>query len=113
MARTRSDRVLQYVAAFVAFLILAGCSHTPDSDPFPQDGQAAVRRIDAARLSGHVETLSSDEFEGRGPATAGDLRTQQYLADQLDALGLEPGGPDGSWVQEFDVVGITSGVPKQ
>ncbi len=113
MTRTKSDRVLQYVAALVAFLILAGCSHTPDSGPFPQDGQAAVRRIDAARLSSHIETLSSDEFEGRGPATAGDLRTQQYLADQLEALGLEPGGPDGSWVQEFAVVGITSQVPEQ
>ena len=61
----------------------------------------------------HIETLSGDEYEGRGPATAADLRTQQYLADQLDAMGLEPGGPDGSWVQEFDVVGITSEVPKR
>jgi len=111
--RARPDRTLQYVAAFAALSILAGCSHVPDSDWFPQDGQAAVRRIDAARLSGHIETLSSDEFEGRGPARAGDLRTQQYLAGQLEALGLEPGGPDGGWVQEFAVVGITSAVPEQ
>jgi Zn-dependent M28 family amino/carboxypeptidase len=64
-------------------------------------------------LSGHIETLSADAFEGRGPATAGDLRTQQYLAHQLEALGLEPGGPDGSWLQGFDVVGITPEVPEQ
>jgi len=96
-----------------ALLILAGCSRAPDSNPFPQEGQVAVGRITAARLSGHIKTISGDDFEGRGPATDADLRTQQYLADQLDAMGLEPGGPDGSWVQEFGVVGITSKVPKQ
>jgi Zn-dependent M28 family amino/carboxypeptidase len=98
---------------YVSFSILAGCSHAPDPSLFPKEGQAAVDRITAARLSGHIETLSSDEFEGRGPATAGDLRTQQYLAGQLEALGLKPGGPDGSWVQEFDVIGIASEVPEQ
>jgi Zn-dependent M28 family amino/carboxypeptidase len=84
----------------------------PDLKPLPREGQTAVARITAARLAGHIRELSGDEYEGRGPATAGDLRTQQYLADQLDAIGLEPGGPEGSWVQEFDVVGITSEVPK-
>jgi len=113
MIRTRSERVVPRMGAYVALLILAGCSHAPDSNPLPQEGQVAVGRITAARLSGDIETLSGDEYEGRGPATAADLRTQQYLVDQLDAIGLEPGGPDGSWVQEFDIVGITSEVPKR
>jgi Zn-dependent M28 family amino/carboxypeptidase len=101
------------MAACVALVIIAGCSRAPDSSPLPREGQDAVRRITEARLSGHIEELSGDEYEGRGPATAGDRRTQQYLADQLEAMGLEPGGPDGSWLQEFDVVGITSDVPKK
>jgi Zn-dependent M28 family amino/carboxypeptidase len=113
MMRAKPDRTLQYAAMCAALSIVAGCTHVPDADSLPQEGQVALRRIDAARLSAHIETLSSDEYEGRGPATAGDLRTQQYLAGQLEALGLEPGGPDGSWVQEFSVVGITSEVPEQ
>ncbi|MDV3258270.1 MAG: M28 family peptidase [Sphingomonas sp.] len=48
--------------------------------------------FDAARLDGHVRTLSSDEFQGRGPATAGEQMTVQYLSTQLQAAGLEPGG---------------------
>jgi Zn-dependent M28 family amino/carboxypeptidase len=112
MIRTRSQRTFQSIGAYAALLILAGCLRAPDPKPLPQEGQAAVGRITAARLSDHIRALSGDEYEGRGPATAGDLRTQQYLADQLDAIGLEPGGPEGSWVQEFDVVGITSEVPK-
>ncbi|MBW2692236.1 MAG: M28 family peptidase [Deltaproteobacteria bacterium] len=112
MIRTTSQRAFQWIGAYAALLILAGCSRAPNPNPLPQEGQAAVSRITAARLSDHIRALSGDEYEGRGPATAGDLLTQQYLADQLDAIGLEPGGPGDSWVQEFDVVGITSEVPK-
>jgi Zn-dependent M28 family amino/carboxypeptidase len=113
MIRTTSQRVFQWIGALAALLILAGCSRTPDPNPLPQDGQDAVSRITAERLSEHIRALSGDEFEGRGPATAGDRLTQQYLANQLEAIGLEPGGPGNGWVQEFDVVGITSDVPNK
>ena len=43
--------------------------------------------------------LASDEFEGRGVATPGEQKTVDYVVGQFQALGLEPGGPDGSWVQ--------------
>ena len=112
MIRTTSQRAFQWIGASAALLMLAGCSRAPDPNPLPQEGQAAVSRITAERLSDHIRALSADEYEGRGPATPGDLLTQQYLADQLSAIGLEPGGPGDSWVQEFDVVGITSEVPK-
>jgi Zn-dependent M28 family amino/carboxypeptidase len=45
------------------------------------------------RLSDHIKTLSSDAFEGRGPATAGEEKTVTYIAQQMKAAGLEPGGP--------------------
>jgi Zn-dependent M28 family amino/carboxypeptidase len=44
------------------------------------------------RLSRHVQTLGSDAFEGRGPATAGETKTVQYISDQLRAAGVQPGG---------------------
>ncbi|HYG26653.1 MAG TPA: M28 family metallopeptidase [Caulobacteraceae bacterium] len=48
--------------------------------------------VDPARLSQHVRVLSSDAFEGRGPATAGEEKTVAYLAQQFQAVGVEPGG---------------------
>jgi Zn-dependent M28 family amino/carboxypeptidase len=48
--------------------------------------------FDAARLSGHVKTLSSDAFEGRGPATPSETRTVEYLVEQFRAAGLQPAG---------------------
>jgi len=44
------------------------------------------------RLSRHVQTLGSDAFEGRGPATAGETKTIDYLSQQFAAAGLQPGG---------------------
>ncbi|AXK71595.1 peptidase M20 [Lysobacter sp. TY2-98] len=48
--------------------------------------------ISAQRLSSIVRTLSSDAFEGRGPATAGETKTVDYLVSQMKAIGLQPGG---------------------
>jgi Zn-dependent M28 family amino/carboxypeptidase len=48
--------------------------------------------FDPGRLSQHVQTLGSDAFEGRAPATPGETRTVAYLTDQFARAGLQPGG---------------------
>ncbi|HEX8660514.1 MAG TPA: M28 family metallopeptidase, partial [Brevundimonas sp.] len=60
---------------------------------------ALAQNAEGARLNEHVRVLASDEFEGRGVATPGEQKTVDYVVAQFQALGLEPGGPDGSWVQ--------------
>lgn len=60
--------------------------------------------IRAADLRPHVETLASDAFEGRAPATAGERRTIDYIAAQLAAAGAEPAGAQGSWFQPVELV---------
>ncbi|MBU2127051.1 MAG: M28 family peptidase [Alphaproteobacteria bacterium] len=62
-------------------------------------GGALAQQAEGPRLNEHVRVLASDEFEGRGVATPGEQLTVDYLVGQFQALGLEPGGPDGSWVQ--------------
>ncbi|WP_306582537.1 M28 family metallopeptidase [Dokdonella sp.] len=49
-------------------------------------------RFDPQRLSEEVKTLSSDAFEGRGPATPAEQRTVDYVIKQMQAAGLQPGG---------------------
>ena len=53
---------------------------------------AEAPKFDPQRLSDEVKTLSSDEFEGRGPATAGETKTIDYVVAQMKAAGLQPGG---------------------
>jgi Zn-dependent M28 family amino/carboxypeptidase len=75
---------------------------------------AAAQTIAPDRLKAHVETLASDAFEGRSPATPGETRTVDYIVSQFAAAGLQPGGAlkDGSrsWTQDvplaqFDISG--------
>ena len=60
-------------------------------------------RVDPVRLSEATRVLASDAFEGRAPVTPGEDKTIAWLTQQFQALGLEPGGPDGSWVQVAQV----------
>ncbi len=62
-------------------------------------GPVLAQNADPARLNEHTRVLASDAFEGRGVATPGEEKTIEYLVAQFQALGLEPGGPDGSWTQ--------------
>ena len=55
-------------------------------------------------MTEHIKTLASDEFEGRAPATPGGEKTQNYLAEELKAIGVEPGAPDGSYFQQVPIV---------
>jgi Zn-dependent M28 family amino/carboxypeptidase len=48
--------------------------------------------FDTARLSQHVQTLGSDAYEGRAPATRAETKTVDYLIAQFKAAGLQPGG---------------------
>ena len=64
---------------------------------------AQTAQYDTARLSQHVQTLGSDAFEGRAPATAGETKTVAYISEQFAKAGLQPGGDivDGkrTWTQ--------------
>jgi Zn-dependent M28 family amino/carboxypeptidase len=72
----------------------------------PRDVDAALQSITAARILEHIKVLSADEFEGRGPGTAGEDRSVKYLIDQFRAMGLKPGNPDGSYVQKVPLSGF-------
>jgi len=68
----------------------------------------AIESITADDLLRHTTRLSSDEFEGRAPGTRGEELTIAYLTEQFQAMGLQPGNPDGTYVQEVPLVGITT-----
>ncbi len=93
------------LAAALPLAALLGCSSQPAAPP-PAAVPAgpALSEITTASLVEHVRTLSSDEFEGRAPATPGGERAAEYLASQLKALGLEPAGDDGTYFQQVPIV---------
>ena len=59
------------------------------------------------QLENHISYLASDELEGRAPGSKGEELTLGYLAEQYTSMGLQPGNPDGLFVQEVPLVGTT------
>lgn len=74
--------------------------------PSPSREEAAP--LSSEQLMGHIRTLSSDEFGGRAPGSDGEEKTVAYLTEQFKEAGLAPGNPDGTYVQNVPLVGITA-----
>ena len=102
----------------LAAALLAACGQQQDPAP-AADAKAAtgdaieavVQSLNAEDLMQHVQVLASDEYEGRMPGTEGGRKTVAYLTEQFKAMGLQPGNPDGSYVQAVPLAGIT-GTPQ-
>lgn len=54
----------------------------------------------------HVEFLASDALEGRYTASAGELKSAEYIAEQLMAIGVKPHDSLNSYYQTFKIVDL-------
>lgn len=78
-------RVMGGAAAAAALLVAAGPGLAQD--------------FSAARISADIRTISADAYQGRYPGTEGERMVLSWLQAQYEAMGMEPGGPDGQWLQ--------------
>ena len=92
---------MRKIASATLLVMAIGCS---EPAPPPPPAGPAEDQITTESLTNHDKVLASDEFEGRAPATPGGQKTQDYLAKQLSALGVEPGAPDGTYFQQVPIV---------
>ena len=77
------------------------------ADP-PSIPKEAADAITARDLLKHVTVLASDEYEGRAPGSKGEELSVKYISEQLKALGLKPGNPNGTYTQEVPLAGIVT-----
>lgn len=82
------------------------------SDKHLNDFLSVYNNIDLAQYKERVKTLSSDEFEGREPSTAGGHKTTEYLKSQFKAVGAEPGNGD-SYFQQVPLISIEADADMQ
>jgi len=112
------------IAAVSAGLIACGKEQAPVESDDPISSPVAVevggsgsaaeqasRQITDEYLREIIAKISDDKYEGRGPASRGDVAARKYLAEQLAELGLEPGAADGSWEQVFDLMSVNTNQP--
>jgi Zn-dependent M28 family amino/carboxypeptidase len=103
---TRSSR-MRFAPTWLLTFALAACpaaAAAQSQDPL----RPARDSITADDILRHTRILASDEFEGRAPGSRGEDLTVHYLQQQFARVGLTPGNPDGTWVQNVPLVGIRS-----
>ena len=82
---------------FLAIILMAiSCAPKEEHDLITVDG-----------LTYHIKNLGSDEFMGRMPFTEGEEITVNYIRDEFEKLGLEPGNGD-SYFQDVPMVELTA-----
>jgi Zn-dependent M28 family amino/carboxypeptidase len=97
-----NNRILSGLALLAGFVFLFySCADQKGSF------EEALASITADDLKEDVEILSSDEFEGRAPASRGEVLTIEHLKIEFQTLGLKPGN-EGSYFQEVPMVKMTA-----
>ncbi len=93
---------------------LSACKGEDTPAPAPSADSAAKpathtfsAAINAADFAEMVKTLASDEFEGRSPGSKGEELTVNYIRDQMQRIGLQPGNGD-SWFQDVPMTETTA-----
>lgn len=60
--------------------------------------------LNVDNIMGHIETLSSSNFQGRLAGSEGNEKALDYVKDHFKGLGIEGAGVDGSYIQPFSVL---------
>ncbi len=81
------------ISAAVAFA--ASLAASPDSG----DLDRVLAEVRGVAYRAHVEFLADDLLEGRDTGTRGYDLAARYVAAEMKAMGLEPGGEGGTWYQ--------------
>ncbi|MBD3617324.1 MAG: M28 family peptidase [Gracilimonas sp.] len=89
-----------FYLTLASLFLFVGCNTSP--------ADKAAKSIHKDSLLRHIETLSSDEFMGRGTGTQGEQVTVDYLVAEFEAMEAAPAAGDGSYVQEFPLLGQTT-----
>jgi peptide/nickel transport system permease protein len=61
--------------------------------------RSEAQQFDTQRAMAHIQTLSSPTFMGRETGTVGAKRAAEYIAQQMQDIGLSPAGDGNSYVQ--------------
>jgi Zn-dependent M28 family amino/carboxypeptidase len=97
---------IRFVVALAAFLL--SISASARAQTIPPAVKAAEDSIDPEKIRAHVKFLADDLLEGRGPGLRGSEIAAQYIATQFALYGLKPGGDNGTYLQQINMVGMNA-----
>lgn len=96
--QTRKQSALRAVVVWLVIMSTTVIVMSQRRGASPQLNEQAIRA--------HIKFLSSDLLEGRGTGARGGEIAANYIAAQLEALGLKGAGSNGSFFQPVSLVGV-------
>lgn len=90
-------------ASLSLLVALFGCSE-PASEHSSLENTPGVSLNNVKQ---HIKMLASDDFQGRGPLTHGEVKTVGYLSEQYEAMGLT-GAYNGKYLQPVKMAMVTA-----
>ena len=94
---TRNTLRAAIAATLIAAICITGFSQKPKRTGPP---------LNEAAMRANIKFLSSDLLEGRGTGARGGELAANYIAAQMEALGLKGAGANGSFMQPVSLVGV-------
>ncbi len=80
---------------------VALCAPAQSADPSDRAAaDAAIKAIRVDAIRAHMRFLSDDLLEGRFPGTPGHEIAARYVATELEGMGVQPAGENGTWFQK-------------
>jgi hypothetical protein len=82
-------------------LLLCSCAASAQQPSAPAEAAAKTIRPEAIRA--HMRFLSDSLLQGRYPGTPGYDIAARYVAAELEGMGVQPGGVNGTWFQPVPI----------
>jgi len=94
----------------ILFAIAAGTAAAagPAAAPSGDGLERTLAAVSARRIAARIQFLADDLLEGRGTGARGSEIAARYIAAQYAEDGLEPAGDAGTYLQNFEMVGVSA-----
>lgn len=89
-----SPALLSFLSLFLA---------APAAAQAPKPLEAAAESITEQDVIRHIRVIADDSMLGRDTPSRGLDLTAEYVADRFKAVGLTPGGENGTWFQRYPI----------
>ncbi|HEU4880419.1 MAG TPA: M28 family peptidase [Gemmatimonadaceae bacterium] len=99
-SRIHTNPIRRVGLALIAVLASVGCA-IPAGAPSPLRTTAAITAGDAKT---RIYIVADDSMRGREAGAAGNFTMTSYVAKEMERLGLEPGGENGTWFQTVPMI---------
>ncbi|WP_440957962.1 M28 family metallopeptidase [Oceanicaulis sp. LC35] len=111
-----------FITSGVAALALTACSEPPAAQPSEDTAAAPESTESSSAYPAHqssdvaiteadfayrISALADDRFEGRGPASEHGEQAATWIAEEMEAIGLEPAGEERGWYQPVPLIEST------